>query len=637
MKLDDAGGSPTEHIRWHTVLQSFWPAKPPDHELAEQVELVRRNFGFALLCACGGAWVLTFALAAGGSATASVWCWVGVNTAYSVLAVWRVRRVPETWPPERKARCLLLWMVGLSLSWSSIMSLAMFAGKDDVLLGTTLVLTSVLAGSLAFTAPHLPVYFAFNGPVMVLAWFLAIGLKVTQDRPGATLTGIAAGVPLYLLANWYFAANASRMTLASIRLRFERQALIHDLEEQRGMAESARRDAEDANRAKSVFLAAASHDLRQPIHALGLFLGALDRRSMDPRQTDTLAGADRSLKASREMLDALLDFSRIEAGVVHAKAEPFLLQPRLFRLVSEFGHQADEQGLVLRLRDTTLAVHADPMLVERILRNLLTNALRYTGRGGVLIGVRRRRNPVAQCPDTIVIEVWDTGDGIDVADQAHVFREFYQLSSKSARDHRKGLGLGLAIVQGLCEAMGAQVTLSSRPGRGSVFRLKLSAAPSGSERRLQARERYEARLQSLPGSLVARMSHTWRDKPLHVLLVEDHDDVRKGLALAVAGAGWEVRAVASIEAALDLLRDWRPDILVTDYRLAEERHGGDAVRLVREWMGAPQLPAIIITGDTAPDRLREARSVQAHLLHKPLAAESLIAAIDQLSAGWIGT
>ena len=290
---------------------------------------------------------------------------------------------------------------------------------------------------------------------------------------------------------------------------------------------------------------------------------------------------------------------------------------------------------MLRQRDTTRAVLADPMLVERILRNLLANALRYTGRGGVLIGVRRRGPAEPSGAERVVVEVWDTGDGIAVEDQAHVFREFYQLNHNRARDHRKGLGLGLAIVQGLCETMGARVTLSSRPGRGSVFRLTLSAAPSGTERRLQTRERHEAHLSSLPASPAARLSPSWRDRPLRVLLLEDHDDVLKGLALAVAGAGWEVRAAASIEAALDLLRDWRPDILVTDYRLAEECHGGDAVRLVRERLAAPHLPAIIITGDTAPDRLREARSVQAHLLHKPLDAETLIAAIDRLSAGWI--
>ena len=349
MRPDGVAGSPSEPVQRPSLRPSLRQAlklalslsEPTTQELSEQVELVCRNFSFALLCACGGAGVLTLALQISGAATGLVWTWLAIYTAYSTLAVWRVRVMPKDWPATRQAQRLVLWMVGLSITWSAILAVTMWSGQDDALLGTALILTSVLAGSLAFTAPHVPVYLAFNVPVLGLSWAMAAGLCLTRETPGSTLMGIAWGVPVYLLANWYFAVNASRTTLTSIRLRFTNQALIHDLETQRAVAEQARRDAEDANRAKSVFLAAASHDLRQPIHALGLFLGALERRTLDPRQTTTLAGADRSLKASREMLDALLDFSRIEAGVVHAKAEPFALQPLLLRLVSEFGQQAD--------------------------------------------------------------------------------------------------------------------------------------------------------------------------------------------------------------------------------------------------------------------------------------------------------
>ena len=234
------------------------------------------------------------------------------------------------------------------------------------------------------------------------------------------------------------------------------------------VAEEAQLVAERANAAKSKFLAAASHDLRQPIHAQGLFLGVLARSELTVYQRELLSSARAALEASGEMLNTLLDFSRIEAGVIKPQIRSFLLQPLLNKIENEFAPQADAKGLVYRTRETFLAVQSDPMLVELILRNLVSNAIRYTEHGGVLVGCRQRGNKV-------VLEVWDTGIGIEPTHQQEVFREFHQLGNPE-RDTRKGLGLGLAISDGLARALNHGLSLASKPGRGTVFRLTVPNA-----------------------------------------------------------------------------------------------------------------------------------------------------------------
>ncbi|MGY0195677.1 ATP-binding protein [Leptothrix sp. BB-4] len=617
---------------WRQIRDLMWPGPATPDERREQVALVRSNFTIALACACGGAWVLLIALDRHGSTRH--WIWGLAYTLYTVVIALRVRAWDHDGAPDtdRRVRWLLLLMAGLGSFWAVLFSALMTAGEQPPILAAALMVTSVQAGALAFTAPLLRVNLAFTWPTLGAAGITSTWQLIEGRTDPLFPTTMAWGLPIYVLANWYFAANAYRSTLQGIRLRFERQDLIHQLAHEHRLSDQARRQAEDADRAKSVFLAAASHDLRQPIHALGLYLSALERDGLGERQLRTLEGVDHALAASRELLDDLLDYSRIEAGVVHARMIPMGLQHLLFRLIEEYGQQADQRALVLRLRDTPAQVMADPILIERIVRNLLSNALRYTARGGVLVAVRRRLGRPggsATPPGTAgwTIEVWDTGAGIGAADRDDIFRQFYQLGLQ-AHDHRKGLGLGLAIVKGLCEAMGAQVSLASRPGRGSVFRVHLLAAPAGSERRLLAQAHHAA-------STAAKDPRSHRlARDLRVLLIDDDDQVRAALVLAILRAGWQPRSAATIDAALEAVAGWHPHIIVSDYRLGEARHGGDAVRLLRERLADPLLPALIVTADTAPDRLRDAQRERAVLLHKPLSAAALIDAIDRNTVGW---
>lgn len=223
----------------------------------------------------------------------------------------------------------------------------------------------------------------------------------------------------------------------------------------------AERDAAlQANQSKTRFLAVASHDLRQPLQALGLFVAALAQRA--PVELENVVGKiETSLEAFEHLLDGLLDISRLDAGAIEAHSTRFPLQALFERMAMEFEPLAERKGLKLNFVATSAVLQSDPDLLDRILRNLLSNAVRYTGRGGILVGVRRR-------PGGTRIEVWDTGIGIAPADQRDVFREFHQLETRHS-ELRDGLGLGLAIVDRLVSLIGGSVELRSEPGKGSVF------------------------------------------------------------------------------------------------------------------------------------------------------------------------
>ncbi|MCE5182146.1 MAG: response regulator [Betaproteobacteria bacterium] len=365
--------------------------------------------------------------------------------------------------------------------------------------------------------------------------------------------------------------------------------------------------AEEANLAKSKFLAAASHDLRQPIHAQGLFLSVLARTELTTHQREILAGANAAAKASSEMLNTLLDYSRIEAGVIQSQPEPFPLQPLLNKLEKEFASQAEIKKLAYRSRKTDLAVQSDPMLVELILRNLISNAIRYTRSGGLLVACRKRG-------DRAVLEVWDTGIGIAPAHQQDVFREFHQLGNPE-RDRHNGLGLGLAIAERLARTLGHALSLTSTLHRGSVFRLTLPIATA-----------------ELPLERGA-FEHGKIPFNVRVLVIDDDAIVRASMHLMLRGWGCECDMAESIEEALELARVRAPDLVISDYRLREQRTGLEAIVALRVLLGS-RLPAMLITGDTAPDRLREAQGSGILLLHKPVTPEllhrGLVIALEEL-------
>ncbi len=473
-------------------------------------------------------------------------------------------------------------------------SLAWVALDTTSLMGSILViavLTAVAGNSMSLLSPVLPVFLA----LVTAEIAVAVAKVFLLGDPTYNVLGLAG--LLYISILMTQALNSSRAARAAIVLGLENIELLEKLRRETSIAQQARQDAEQANTSKSKFLAAASHDLRQPIHAQGLFLDILSRSGLNPQQQQSLDCAIAAGQASAEMLNTMLDFSRIEAGVVQPHVVSFRLQPLLNKIEREFARQADAKGLAYRSRETMLAADSDPALIELILRNLVSNAIRYTDSGGILVACRQRKGHV-------VVEVWDTGIGIEPAHQREVFREFHQLGNPE-RDRRKGLGLGLSIVEGLARTLDHPLLLESKPGRGSMFALTLPLATG-----------------ECVDNAVVLTQHKEQLRNVRVLVVDDDEAVRIGTLHLLRDWGCVAEAAESIEEALVLAGLHSPDVVISDYRLRDQRTGLEAIAALRSALGQG-LPALLITGDTAPDRLREALSSNIPLLHKPVSPDQL--------------
>jgi signal transduction histidine kinase len=360
-----------------------------------------------------------------------------------------------------------------------------------------------------------------------------------------------------------------------------------------------------ANRAKSRFLAAASHDLRQPMHALGLFVAQLNQRVTDP-ETRHLAGrVEAAVTALQGLLDALLDVSRLDAGVVTPTLADVPVNPVLERIENAFAPDATDRGLRFRIVRSRLGVRSDPVLLERILLNLVANALRYTTQGGILVGCRRRGERVR-------IEVWDTGIGIAPEHQQAIFQEFYQIANPE-RDRSKGMGLGLSIAARLARLLGGRIEVRSVPGRGSVFAVEMPRAAGIAA---------PAPAPAMPGDQL---------RGAVVLVIDDDMLVRESVAglltqwgcvVAEAGSGAEASSVMA-----HLAR--APDAIICDYRLPQAETGIHVIRRCRAQAGF-EVPAALVTGDTTPERLREAQDSGFALLHKPLQPARLRVLLEYL-------
>ena len=367
--------------------------------------------------------------------------------------------------------------------------------------------------------------------------------------------------------------------------------------------------AEAAAQAKSRFLAAASHDLRQPLHALTLLIAALRERALEGEARRLVEHIDDSASALEGLLNALLDLSKLDAGVVTAHLECFPARRTLDNLARQFEPQARAKGLRLRIHSSACWLRSDPILLERILNNLVSNALRYTERGGVLVGLRRDGGGMR-------FEVRDSGRGIPAAFRERIFEEYFQLENPE-RHRDKGLGLGLAIVARLARLLGSGVEVVSTRGRGACFRFRVE--------RCQPPARPEALdtpafALPLAGTLVA--------------FIDDDEQILEAMMRLFEPWGVDIAAGGDVATVRDELRELgrAPDLILSDYRLGGGLSGIDAVRLLREAFGK-SIPAALITGDTAPETIRAIDASGLALLHKPLKPAKLRALLSHLRAG----
>jgi signal transduction histidine kinase/CheY-like chemotaxis protein len=371
----------------------------------------------------------------------------------------------------------------------------------------------------------------------------------------------------------------------------------------------------EANAAKTRFLAAASHDLRQPVVAISLLAGLLREQKL-PEMARTLAHRiGDSVSALHGLLAGMLDLSRFDAGVIHPEHEAVALRPLLEAALADERPAAQGRGLELRLRCGEWTVQTDRVLLERIVRNLVGNAVRYTDRGGVLVAARRRG------ARTLRLQVWDTGRGIPLDRQEAVFEEFVRLegvggANDAPKERGVGLGLGLSLVRRAAQLLDLPLRLRSRAGRGSCFEIELPLADAPEP----------AVLAGSPSALGALHG-------LRVWLVDDEPDVRQALQWRLQSWGAQVQAFALAGAAREAARatDEPPQLLITDQRLPDGQ-GSDLAAGLRERLGAA-LPVLLVTGDTGPQDLRQLDATGLATLHKPFDSATLLQALQALGIG----
>jgi signal transduction histidine kinase/CheY-like chemotaxis protein len=366
------------------------------------------------------------------------------------------------------------------------------------------------------------------------------------------------------------------------------------------------RQLEIANKYKSHFIASASHDLRQPLHALNLFVAQLQNEADPAERARLVSRIDAAVHSMNDLFGALLDMTKLDAGILEPHVTEFSIERLLQRIETTFAQAAREKGLRLRVVTSRAQVRSDIVLLERILMNLVSNAVRYTSGGGVVIGCRRKAGALR-------IDVCDSGAGIPPDQQRSIFREYYQLSGDGA-DRRGGLGLGLAIVDRLGGLLGHTVELDSHPGRGSRFSITVPLAA--------ATQAFQAPV--LPDAV----GDPARGKL--VVVIDDDPLVLDGMGGILRSWGCEVVTGESAEAALKKVSGGLlPDLIISDYRLRGETTGIKAIAQLRHAFGA-EIPAFLISGDTAPERLRDASDNGLHLLHKPVPPMRLRAMLNQL-------
>jgi signal transduction histidine kinase/ActR/RegA family two-component response regulator len=566
----------------------------------EQIRSIYRNTTPGMIATLIAVCVLTGVFVYIGAADADkAAVFVGVMTLQTLPRLWLQRRYARAADRDTGWRRWATWFVigvvvgGLTLGGGTIWMMS--EASIDLQIIALLPIFAISAGAVSAFAAYLPAFYGFLVAVSVTP---TVWLFLRGDALHVTLGA------LYVLWAGAVAEQARRSSsvfIESTRLRFENVDLVQDLRREKAVAE-------EANAAKSRFLAAASHDLRQPVHALSLFVAALRLRKMDHEAHQLLDHVDGSVHAMGRLFGGLLDISRLDAGVVEINRTSFAIGPIIERICHDYAAQAKAKALRVRVRATAALVVSDALLIERVLRNLIDNAVTYTARGSILVGCRRRGQRLS-------VQVWDTGPGIAEAQQPLVFQEFYQLGNPE-RDRTKGVGLGLAIVKRLTTLLDHPLRLRSTVGAGSCFSFELPLAAPNAVSTVTAGE--PAMPMGVTGSGL-------------ILVIDDEAAIQMGMKSLLSSWGYDVIAAATCAEMLERIavRNDIPKLVISDYRLREQENGIDVIERLRSEFN-DDIPGMLITGDTAPDRLREAQQSGFLLLHKPVPNSRLRAAITHL-------
>ena len=502
-------------------------------------------------------------------------------------AYWRVspeRRLQIPWGP---IFATATFFFGLTWGLGSVAILAPETNEAELLM--LLDNCAYASGSITLLGNYLPAYFANIAPVCIPLAFASMRHNDPFHLAFAVL-GIG-----FMLVMGALAWASNRNLRRAFRLDIEKVDLIESLKTQNELVEQ-------ASRAKSRFLAAASHDLRQPVHALGMFVGALREQPLNPQSERLLDQVSGSVDAMDSLFASLLDISKLDAGVVRPNILNFRVGPIIERVCGDFAIEAEQKGLALTDCRTSLAVRTDPVLLESLLRNLVSNAVRYTDRGRILVGCRRGAK--------VRIDVIDTGRGIAAKDLEKIFEEFYQVGNLE-RDRSQGLGLGLAIVKRVAALIHCELEIDSELHVGT--RITIQAPLANGEPAPES-----------PDMLA------WEDLAIEqtIFVIDDEASIREGMKCLLESWGHKVYAADSGRSILAIASELpqRPNLIICDFRLRDGENGIEVMNHLRDEYNE-NIPGMLITGDTAPDRLAEALQSDYMILHKPISSAKLRAAM----------
>lgn len=527
--------------------------------------------------------------------------WLLVRFALQGATTWRVRILqrrlneePSDWNHEQRVLVLLFGLMGVSRAVLVPLLFIRQPGESQYIF--TMVCMGLSAAGVGNVGGQVKVYTAFALPLGValsLGWLL-------QGGEVPIMVGLLTLAAVAFLVS--FVREQGRSLQQIFALVVEREQLAVSLQQEHQLAQS-------ALAAKSRFIASASHDLRQPVTAIGLLIGLMSDAASDAYSKTMFERVSKAVSSLEHLLRGLLDLSRLDSGTVTPTMCPTAIKTLYANLEPHASHAARTKGLRLSWRGDELCVRSDPVLLQQILQNLIDNAVRYTAQGGILVSARRRG------PSAVLLEVRDTGPGISPEDQQRVFDEFVQLAT--AQQHaRTGLGLGLAIVKRNVDLLGHRLTLKSQLGRGSCFTVELGldeGTPAQSAHAFSA---------DLVGADQVRKSLSG----MVLWLLEDDASVRVALAARLSSWGADVVPFASLSELHVAVGHAMPAPvgLLTDHQLPDGT-GLDAIDAVRARHGL--LPALVLTGDTGPEQLLRFKTRGAQVLHKPFNQSELLSVV----------
>jgi signal transduction histidine kinase/CheY-like chemotaxis protein len=583
------------------------PSPYADQIFAAQMAALRRNFPVALAGSLLTVGLIVVVLH-GNFSLRELLAWFAANalvTLTRAVLVVRYDRANRQMVSLRRWERSIRWCTALAGAlWGLPYAYWLFHAPFEQQMFLIIGLLTLGTGAIYAYCIHLPLLYAFEVPYFVPS-FVALCLL-----PGTIAHALGLAGVLYLAVTFAFAHRMYRTQLDSLRIRFENTDLLQRLAVEKEAAER-------SNLAKSQFLASASHDLRQPVHALSLYVGVLREQQLNAKSRQLVDHIGRATAAMGSLFDGLLNISRLDAGVIKPRRRHFPIDSLLDQIQREYAPQAAARRLILRLHCCGApAVYSDPVLLDRVLRNLVDNAIRHTRQGGVLIACRHRGT-------TLRVEVWDTGVGIAPEEHESIFLEFRQLSNPE-RDRNKGLGLGLAIVRRTADLLGHPLELRSRPGRGSVFAITLPVGETPAVAPLPLNADADTGTgddkQRLQGQLI--------------FIVEDDADNLQGLRLLLETWGYRVMVGGSGDEILQATADaaGKPALILCDFRLRDHETGIEVIDRLHEEYADDTIPAMLISGDTDPSRLIEASARAWPLLHKPVDSVHLRHVITELLA-----